>query len=59
MYNSRKDLMNILSHADFAKLCNAIKYFPECNKFFVKEVFIFLFCPVQEPLNVKINILMN
>ena len=36
MYNSRKDLMKILSHADFAKLCNAIKYFPECNQNFVK-----------------------
>ena len=37
MYNSRKYLMNILSHADFAKLCNAIKYFPEFNQHFVKE----------------------
>ena len=37
MYNSRKYLMNILSHADFAKLCNAIKYFPEFNQKIVKE----------------------
>ena len=33
--------MKILSYVGFAKLCNVIKYFPELNQTFVKEVITF------------------
>ena len=32
MYNSREDVMNILSYVDFEKLCHVIKYFPQLNQ---------------------------
>ena len=32
MYNAREEIMNILCHVDFAKLCNAIQLFPGLNQ---------------------------
>ena len=37
MYNTGEKLRNILSYVDFSKLCNAIKYFSELNRNFLKE----------------------
>ena len=37
MYNSREEMMNILSYVDFANLCHVITLFPESNKNVVKE----------------------
>ena len=37
MYNTRKELVNLLSYVHFAKLFNVLKYFPELNQHFVKE----------------------
>ena len=37
IYNAREHMKNILSHVDFAKLCQVIKYFPQLNPNFGKE----------------------
>ena len=41
MYNEREEIINILSYVDFSKLCNIIKFFPESNQKFAKEVITF------------------
>ena len=61
MFIAREEWMNILSYVDccFSKLCHVIKYFTELNKKIGKKMLLSLSPQRQEPLNGKINILLN
>ena len=47
MYNTREEMINILSYFDYAKLCNVIKYFPKLD-FLCERSYYFL-----SPINFK------